>query len=211
MYFHQMLVSNELGGASLIALQLEYSLVERNIEREHVPAAQELGLGITPWSPLAGGFLTGKYKQTGETGQGEGRLEITKDAANPIFHRFTSRNWGILNTLRDVAGEINRPISQVALNWVATQPGITSTIIGASKLSQLEDNLRSVEFEIPTELRKRLDEVSAIESSHPYGFFTPPFQGWISGGTGLEPWAPVRTYQPPARETFGARAAAAAE
>jgi aryl-alcohol dehydrogenase-like predicted oxidoreductase len=199
-------IAEKEGKDGLIALQLEYSLVERNIEREHVPAAQELGLAITPWSPLAGGFLTGKYKQKGETGEGEGRLETTKTADNPIFHRFTERNWKILNTLLDVAKQINRPASQVSLNWVATQPGITSTIIGASKLSQLEDNLRYAEFEIPVELRKRLDEVSAIEASHPYGFFTPPFQGWIAGGTGLQPWSAARTYEPPARETFGAGA-----
>ena len=200
------------GRSGLIALQLEYSLAERNIEREHVPAAQELGLGICPWSPLAGGFLTGKYKQKGETGEGEGRLEITKDDANPIFQRFTTRNWQILKVLSDVAKQINRPASQVALNWVATQPGITSTIIGASKLSQLEDNLRYAEFEIPAELRQKLDEVSGIELSHPYGFFTPPFQGWVSGGTGLQPWAPARVYAPPARELMGGgRAAAATE
>ena len=202
-------IAEKEGKDGLIALQLEYSLVERNIEREHIPAAQELGLGITPWSPLAGGFLTGKYKQKGETGEGEGRLETTKTADNPIFHRFTERNWKILNTLLDVAKQINRPASQVSLNWVATQPGITSTIIGASKLSQLEDNLRYAEFEIPADLRKRLDEVSAIEASHPYGFFTPPFQGWIAGGTGLKPWSAARTYDPPARETFGAKATAA--
>ena len=202
-------IAEKEGKDGLIALQLEYSLVERNIEREHIPAAQELGLGITPWSPLAGGFLTGKYKQKGETGEGEGRLETTKDADNPIFHRFTTRNWEILKVLLDVSKELNRPASQVSLNWVATQPGITSTIIGASKLSQLEDNLRYAEFEIPAELRKRLDEVSAIEQSHPYGFFTPPFQGWIAGGTGLKPWSATRTYAPPARETLGAKATAA--
>ena len=199
------------GRDGLIALQLEYSLAERSIEREHVPAAQELGLGICPWSPLAGGFLTGKYKEKGATGEGEGRLEVAKNAGNPIFERFTTRNWQILKVLSEVAKQLNRPASQVALNWVATQPGITSTIIGASKLSQLEDNLRYAEFEIPAELRQRLDEVSAIESSHPYGFFTPPFQGWISGGTGLRPWSPARVYAPPARESFGAKAAAAAE
>ena len=204
-------IAEKEGKEGLIALQLEYSLVERNIEREHVPAAQELGLAITPWSPLAGGFLTGKYKQKGDTGEGEGRLEIAKDSGNPIFQRFTPRNWQILKELIDVAKKINRPASQVALNWTATQPGITSTIIGASKLSQLEDNLRYAEFEIPADLRKRLDDVSAIEVQHPYGFFTPPFQGWISGGTGLQPWAPERVYEQPARESFGAKAAAAAE
>ncbi|HET9711876.1 MAG TPA: aldo/keto reductase, partial [Pyrinomonadaceae bacterium] len=155
----------------LVALQLEYSLVERNIEREHIPAAQELGLGLTPWSPLAGGFLTGKYQQKGDTGEGQGRLQIAKDSGNPIFQRFTTRNWQILKVLTDVAKQLNRPASQVALNWVATQPGVTSTIIGASKLAQLEDNLRYAEFEIPADLRKKLDEVSVIESVHPYGFY----------------------------------------
>jgi aryl-alcohol dehydrogenase-like predicted oxidoreductase len=204
-------IAEKEGKDALIALQLEYSLVERNIEREHIPAAQELGLGVCPWSPMAGGFLSGKYKQQGESGQGEGRLEIAKEAGNPIFHRFTTRNWQILKVLVDVAKQINRPPSQVALNWVATQPGITSTIIGASKLLQLEDNLRYSEFEIPTELRTRLDEVSAIESLHPYGFFTPQFQGWVSGGTELRPWQPARVYAPPAKEAFGAKAATAGE
>lgn len=193
----------------LVALQLEYSLVERNIEREHIPAAQELGLGLTPWSPLAGGFLTGKYQQKGDTGEGQGRLQIAKDSGNPIFQRFTTRNWQILKVLTDVAKQLNRPASQVALNWVATQPGVTSTIIGASKLAQLEDNLRYAEFEIPADLRKKLDEVSAIESVHPYGFYKPDFQGWISGATGLRPWSSARVYAPPAQEIVTARAATA--
>src|SRR5882724_11706119 len=119
------------GKERLVALQLEYSLVERGIEREHVPAAQELGLGITPWSPLAGGFLSGKYQRLGTTGVGEGRLETVKD--NPIFNQFNERNWSILDELLDVANQISKPPSQVALNWVATQPGITSTIVGVTK------------------------------------------------------------------------------
>ena len=202
-------IAERNGTDGLIALQLEYSLVERNIEREHIPAAQELGLGICPWSPLAGGFLTGKYKQEGNTGKGEGRLEVTKSSDNPIFHRFTQRNWQILKTLIDVANQLGRPVSQVALNWVATQPGITSTIIGASKLAQLEDNLRSVDFEIPEEGRRRLDEASAIEVIHPYGFFRPDFQGWMSGGTGLKPWQPARVYERPSQEAMAATAVAA--
>ena len=197
--------NNENG---LVALQLEYSLVERNIEREHIPAAQELGLGLCPWSPLAGGFLTGKYQQSGDTGKGEGRLEIAKESGNPIFHRFTDRNWAILKVLQDVAKQLNRPESQVSLNWVASQPGVTSTIIGASKLAQLEDNLGYADFEIPGELRERLDEVSAIDVVHPYGFFRPDFQGWISGATGLHPWQPARVYAPPAQEAMAASAGA---
>jgi aryl-alcohol dehydrogenase-like predicted oxidoreductase len=197
------------GKERLVALQLEYSLVERGIEREHIPAAQELGLGITPWSPLAGGFLTGKYRRQGDTGEGEGRLEITKAVPNAGFQRFTERNWKILDVLLGVAKQINRPPVQVALNWTITQPGITSTIVGASKLAQLEDNLRSSEFEIPAELRSRLDEVSALEPVQPYVVFSPGMQGMISGGTSVHPWAPTRVYAPPSRDPGGVKAQAA--
>ncbi len=195
------------GKERLVALQLEYSLVERGIEQEHVPVAQELGLGITPWSPLAGGFLSGKYQRQGNTGQGEGRLEVTRD--NPGFQRFTERNWHILDALLDVAKQLNRPPAQVALNWVVTQPGITSMIIGASKPAQLEDNLRCSEFEIPADLRGKLAEVSALEPGHPYAFFEPGMQGRISGGTSVQPWAPARVYAPPSREPASVKAQSA--
>src|SRR5579871_1277768 len=165
----------------LIALQFEYSLVERNIEREHIPAALELGLGLCPWSPLASGFLTGKYRRERDGGSGDGRLEKMKDSENPGFKKFNEQNWKILDTLLKVAKELGRSPAQVALNWVATQPGVTSTILGASKVSQLEDNLSSIEFSIPSELRKDLDEVSAPASIHPYVFFEPFLQGMIHG------------------------------
>jgi aryl-alcohol dehydrogenase-like predicted oxidoreductase len=196
------------GKERLVALQLEYSLVQRDIEREHVPAAQELGLGICPWSPLAGGFLSGKYRRQEGTGQGEGRLEITKGVPNPNFQRFTEHNWKVLEVLLDVARQINRPPAQVALNWVVTQPGITSTIVGAAKLAQLEDNLRFSEFEIPGELRKHLDEACALEPGHPYVFFEPAMQGMISGGTSVHPWVPARVYAPPSVEPAGVAARA---
>jgi aryl-alcohol dehydrogenase-like predicted oxidoreductase len=195
------------GKEHLVALQLQYSLVERNIEREHVPAAQELGLGITPWSPLADGFLSGKYQRQGKTEVGEGRLKIVKD--NPVFNRFNERNWRILDALIDVAKQINRPPAQVALNWVVSQPGITSTIVGASKVAQLEENLRLGEFAIPADLRKKFDEVSTLEPGHPYGFFEPGMQGLISGGTSVQPWAPARVYASPSREPAGVKAEAA--
>ena len=195
------------GKERLVALQLEYSLVERNIEREHIPAAQELGLGITPWSPLAGGFLSGKYRRHENTGVGEGRLEIIKD--NPAFNQFNDRNWGILDELVTVANQISKSPAQVALNWVATQPGITSTIIGATKMAQLEDNLKSIEFEIPAELRKRLDDSGALEPAHPYKIFNPEMQGMISGGTRVNPWLAARVYAPPSQEPLSVKAQAA--
>jgi len=179
------------GKDRLIALQLEYSLVERNIEREHIPAAQELGLGICPWSPLASGFLTGKYKRRGNDGKGDGRLEKTRESQNPTLLRFNQKNWEILDVLLQISSQIGRPAAQVALNWVATQPGVTSTILGASKLNQLEDNLRSIEFSIPAELRRRLEQASAPESTHPYVFFESFIQGMIHGAK-VQGWSPRR-------------------
>jgi len=167
----------------LVALQLEYSLVERNIEREHVPLARELGLGIVPWSPLAGGFLSGKYRRGNEGASGDGRLQTLKDSDNPVFARFSPRNWDILDVLEGVARELGRPPAEVALSWIVTRPGVASTLIGATKASQLESNLRALEFEIPPELRARLDDASKLDVVHPYMFFGEPFTSMISGGT----------------------------
>jgi len=176
------------GKERLIALQLEYSLTERNIEREHIPVAQELGIGVCPWSPLAGGFLSGKYKREGNTGKGQGRLDQNKHAQ--LFDRFTEHNWRVLDALLDVAKQLDKKPVQVALNWVVTQPGITSTIIGATNLSQLQDNLSALEFTIPADLRKRLDDASAIEQFHPYIFFQPAMQARIKGESPVRAWTP---------------------
>jgi aryl-alcohol dehydrogenase-like predicted oxidoreductase len=183
----------------LIALQLEYSLVERTIEREHVPAAQELGMAICPWSPLAGGLLSGKYKREASGGhKGEGQGRLTTAGGSP-FARFSERNWRILDVLLDVAKQLNKPPAQVALNWVATQPGITSTIVGATKVTQLDDNLASIDFAIPADLRKRLDEASAHRPAQPYIFFEGEIQTRNAGGVPVRPWMPARVYSVPVK------------
>jgi|HubBroStandDraft_6_1064221.scaffolds.fasta_scaffold00289_22 aryl-alcohol dehydrogenase-like predicted oxidoreductase len=183
------------GKERLIALQLEYSLAERNIEREHIPVAQELGMGLCPWSPLAGGFLSGKYRQEGQTGKGDGRLDEGKHAQ--LFNRFTEHNWRVLDALVDVSKQLNKTPAQVALNWVATQPGVTATILGASNVSQLQDNLSAIEFTIPAELRTRLDEASAIEVFHPYTFFGPAVQNRVMGENPVRAWTPAFPQQTP--------------
>jgi aryl-alcohol dehydrogenase-like predicted oxidoreductase len=176
-------LAEQQGKEGVAALQLEYSLIERNIEREHIPAAQELGIGICPWSPLGGGFLTGKYKRQGNTGAGEGRL--TKGSP---FNKFTENNWRILEVLLGASEELGKPAAQVAIQWAVTQPGITSTILGASTLAQLNDNLASLEFTIPDDLRKRLDGASALEPVHPYVFFGGAIQSMINGGVPVKAW-----------------------
>jgi aryl-alcohol dehydrogenase-like predicted oxidoreductase len=179
------------GKEPVTTFQLEYSLVERNIEREHIPAAQELGMGICPWSPLASGMLSGKYKREGTGEQTAGRLA---QAGSVPFVRFTERNWRVIDVLVGVAKQINKTPAQVALNWVVTQPGVTSTILGATKVAQLDDNLAALDFGIPHELRRQLDDVSALETVHPYTFFTPPFQAMMNGGAAVEPWQPAQVY-----------------
>jgi len=178
------------GQEPLIALQLEYSLTERNIDREHIPAAQEMGMAVCPWGSLASGFLSGKYQGQGNTGSGEGRLAIVK--GHPAFDKFSPRNWTILEALRDVSKQMNRPPAQVAQNWALTQPGITSIIIGATKVSHVEDSLAATEFSIPAELRQRLDKASDLEPTHPYVFYGGMLQQRISGGTSVAAWVPAR-------------------
>ena len=168
------------------AWQLEYSLLERNIEREHIPAALEFGLGIMPWSPLASGLLSGKYKRTRGSARpsGDGRLTVTKESGNPAFLKlFTDRNWKIIDALHEVAKQVGKPPAQIALNWVTNRTGVSSTIIGASKMEQLTDNLAALDFELPEEARKKLDEASLPESQYPYLFFSSEMQKGVTGET----------------------------
>ncbi|HEY9774136.1 MAG TPA: aldo/keto reductase [Planktothrix sp.] len=159
------------GWEPISAIQMQYSLAMRNIEFEYVDAAIEMGIGICPWSPLANGLLTGKYKVSADKVSGDGRL-ANSWSTDPFNDPKNERNIAIVKTLIEVAEKLGRSPAQVALNWVTTQPGVASSIIGASKLSQLEDNIQALEFEIPEELRKKLDEVSKPELFYPYFFHT---------------------------------------
>ncbi|MGN6779561.1 aldo/keto reductase [Rhizobium sp.] len=174
-------VAEHRGYEPISALQLEYSLVERNIENEFVPFGTRYGAGIMAWSPLASGLLSGKYRPSSE-GQTAGRLETVRGTTNPGFQKFNERNWAIVAELEKVATELCRSMAQVAVNWAMTQPGLASIIIGATKLEQLKDNLGALEFTIPNELRRRLNEVSALQATFPYSFFGSEIQGSLTGG-----------------------------
>jgi aryl-alcohol dehydrogenase-like predicted oxidoreductase len=159
-------IARGLGIARYDSLQPQYSLVCREIEREHVPACIEEGMGILPWSPLGGGLLTGKYR-SGATAPGGSRIasdEMSRD-------RFLSeRNLRIADAVAEVARRLARTPGQVALAWVAQQPGITSPIFGARTLEQLEDNLGAADLVLDDEALKRLEEVSALPLVYPYDF-----------------------------------------
>ena len=171
------------GWEPLCALQLEYSLIERNIEHEFVRLGTELGMGLMVWSPLGNGLLSGKYRPSEDRGgTGEGRLEMLKPYLSPAFQRFTARNWTIVAELEKVAREMGRSMAQVALNWVATRPGVASVIIGATGVGQLKENLAALSFDLPAELRARLDAASAPTATFPYIFFGDEVQGSIHAG-----------------------------
>ncbi|MEM9695440.1 MAG: aldo/keto reductase [Myxococcota bacterium] len=167
------------------ALQVEYSLAERNVEDEFVDLGTRHGMGMMVWSPLASGLLSGKYRPSEGGGEGDGRLKELAASGNPAFAKFTPRNWAIVAELEAVARELDRSMAQVALNWVAHRPGVASVLVGATKLHQLQDNLRALDFTIPEELQQRLDTVSAPERRFPYVFFGPEIQGMITGGTNV--------------------------
>lgn len=166
------------------SVQLEYSLVERNIEGEYADLATRYGMGITVWSPLASGLLSGKYKpsQGDEPPSGEGRLATMAGSGNAAFNKFNDRNWAIVAALEEVANEVGRSMAQVALNWVANRPGVASVLIGATKKHQLEDNLAALDFELTPDLTERLDAASDPNFSFPYGFFKPEMAAMLTGG-----------------------------
>lgn len=149
-----------------VLLQAQYNLLERSLEREHVPACLELGLGILPWSPLAGGFLSGKYRRGQEPPEGS-RLEKWKER----YAGFDKeRNWRILDAVLDVAEKTNASPAQVSLAWLMNKPAVTSVIFGARSLEQLRDNLAARDVELSAEMMESLDEASQLELGYPYEF-----------------------------------------
>ncbi|MBC7924532.1 MAG: aldo/keto reductase [Bryobacteraceae bacterium] len=174
-----------------IALQLVYSLVERVIEHEHIPAARELGMAVTPWSPLGAGFLTGKYSRdsSGNVLVGGGRL----DSNNQPFRMFSERNWKILDTLREVSRQADKPMSQVALAWASGRPGITSLILGASTPEQLDNNLASLELELSADQLTQLQEASAFDPLNFYSLFEEQVNRSIFKGLKVDGWSHGKT------------------
>ena len=158
-----------------VSLQAQYSLTVRDLEREHVPACLRHGLGILPWSPLAGGFLSGKYRkdQTPPAGSRYDTERWKKSLA-----RFDNpRNWQILAALDQTAAETAHSVAAVALAWLSQKPAVTSVIFGARTVAQLQDNLQAAELTLSAEQMARLDAASSFELGYPYEFL-----GRMTGG-----------------------------
>lgn len=157
-----------------VSLQAQYSLLVRELEREHVPACQKFGLSLLPWSPLAGGFLSGKY-QKGQAAPAGARLDKWKER----YQRYDQpRSWRILEAVQAVAQQLEATPSQVALAWLLHKPTVASVIFGARSPQQLDDNLRAVELVLSPAQLQLLDEASAFELGYPYDFMARIQKAW---------------------------------
>ncbi|ARN78272.1 aldo/keto reductase [Nonlabens spongiae] len=180
------------------AFQLEYSMIQREIENEYIDLGQYTNAGIMAWSPLGGGLLSGKYKPgIDDQDDVEGRLKHITDNGGEVSSKDNERNWNIVKALHEVSEEINQPMASVALNWTANKNNVASVIIGATKMSQIEGNMKALDFDIPAELMKKLDDASEREIKYPYTFFQPEMQSRITPNvkTGHKPpnyWKDVR-------------------
>jgi aryl-alcohol dehydrogenase-like predicted oxidoreductase len=156
-----------------VTLQQQYSLVSREIEYENVPAALHNNIGLLPWSPLAAGFLSGKYRRDAKAAS-----DTRAGSGNPmndhIFGELAPKdqNWATLDVVRDIAASNSVTPSQVAYSWVTNRPAVTAPIIGAKTLEQLEQNLVAGDLVLSEDETARLDEVSApTPNDYPYGPF----------------------------------------
>jgi aryl-alcohol dehydrogenase-like predicted oxidoreductase len=147
------------GWTQFIALQIEYSLIERTPERDLLPMANAFDLAVTPWSPLAGGVLSGKYAQSNGNGQSTSRGQA-----------IPARSFQIAQTVGEIAQELGRSSAQIALAWIRAQSPQMIPILGATKLEQLQDNLKCLEVTLSPEQLQKLDRVSQIELGFPHDF-----------------------------------------
>lgn len=162
-----------MGAPLPVSLQPQYSLLSREIEYEIAPAAIHNGLGMLPWSPLAGGFLSGKYRR------GIQPASDTRAGSDNKLYQWVSeeyanidRNWETIAEVERIAGEIGATTSQVALSWIADRPGVTAPIFGARNMAQLQDSIAAAELTLGDEATAALEAVSRpVPGGYPYGGF----------------------------------------
>jgi aryl-alcohol dehydrogenase-like predicted oxidoreductase len=155
------------GWTPFIAMQIEYSLIERSVESELIPAAKALNIGVTAWSPLSGGVLSGKYHGKDSSGdQGRMNGEMMKD-----FKPDQERADRVVKALKSVSDQVGRSLAQVALAWLRYRPVPVIPIIGARKFAQFEDNMASVDLSLTPEQVQALDDASRVDLTFPYSMY----------------------------------------
>jgi aryl-alcohol dehydrogenase-like predicted oxidoreductase len=164
------LLTRHLNLAPIVTLQPQYNLLARDIEWELIPVCVNENIGVLPWSPLAGGWLTGKYRRD-EAPTGATRLgENPQRGVEAYDRRNTERTWQVLDALRTVADRRGVSMGVIALAWLVDRPAVTSVILGARTLQQLDDNLSAAGVHLTAEEVRILDEASAsLVSDYPYG------------------------------------------
>ena len=163
-------LARALGAAGPVTLQPQYSLLAREIEWEIVPAALDAGMGMLPWSPLGGGWLSGKYRRD-QRPSGATRLGDDPNRGMEAYdRRGTERTWNVIDAVQKVAEDRGVSMAEVALAWVTARPAVSSTILGARTLAQLEANLRAADLRLTGAETAALDAVSAPHTvDYPYG------------------------------------------
>lgn len=152
-------------------VQMQYNLLERYIEWEMLPVCRDSGVGLLAWSPLGGGWLTGKYRLEGGRPNGDSRVANAQPWQEEFWEkRDKEKTWVIVNTVLDIATRRRVPPAQVALNWLRAQPCITAPIIGARTLEQLDENLKCLNWELDAEEKPRLDQMSEPSFPYPYRY-----------------------------------------
>jgi aryl-alcohol dehydrogenase-like predicted oxidoreductase len=154
------------GWSPFIGLQIEYSLIERSVERELIPMAKALNLGVTAWSPLSGGVLSGKYHGHGSSEPGRMSTDMMKG-----FMPEAQRASRVVAAVKKVSEQTGRSMAQVALAWLRYRPVPVIPILGARKLSQLQDNLASFELALSAEQLNTLEEATQIDLGFPYSMY----------------------------------------
>ena len=167
-------LSEQNGWARFIAAQYQYSLVERDIEREFVDLCTTTGLGIMPWSPLGGGFLSGKYRPGDRPPDpAAGRLGGAPDHVEEAWHRrATERNWRIIEAVGEIAAARDCSHARVAIAWLLARPAVASVILGVRTMEHLDDALGAAACVLSSEDLARLDDASAIVPGYPYRFIS---------------------------------------
>jgi aryl-alcohol dehydrogenase-like predicted oxidoreductase len=172
------LLAEMKGWTPFIALQIQYSLIERTPERDLIPMARALGITITPWSPLGGGVLTGKYNN------GNGKTEKDARLNSQWQHLLSERNLAIASTVIEVSRDTGRSPSQVALAWIRAQGTDMIPIIGSRRLAQIKDNMACLDLSLTAAQLKRLDEASAVDMGFPHDFIASDrIREMLSAGT----------------------------
>ncbi|ANF57598.1 aldo/keto reductase [Halotalea alkalilenta] len=171
------------GWSPFVALQIEYSLVERSVEHELIPMAQALGLGVLPWSPLGGGVLTGKYSRSDLTDENGAEVSPTRKGVIASTGHLNERALEIADVVGEIAEELGASRSQVALAWTLLNPAVTSPIVGARTLAQAEDNFGALEVSFTDAQIARLDQASTLAPIFPARFIARPMaQQLMFGG-----------------------------